>query len=72
MTHEPHSDTHAALATPHATEPHESHGHFDPNAAPMRADVRETFSTGAVAFCAIVGAIAIIGGTIAGLTIVNN
>ena len=64
-----HPDPHAAT---HAADAHDSHGHIDPNAAPSRADVRENFSRGAVAFCAILGAIAIIAGTIAGLTIVNN
>ena len=63
-----HSEPHAALTA----DNHDSHAPADPNAAPMRADVRETFSRGAIAFCAILGAVAIIGGTVAGLTIVNN
>ena len=51
---------------------HDSHGHDDPNAAPMRSDVREQFSSNAVLFCAILGAVAIVAGTFIGLTVVNN
>ncbi|MEO6397184.1 MAG: hypothetical protein ABIP13_01835 [Tepidiformaceae bacterium] len=67
------ADLHPELPTPLAEQHgHEAHPPADPNAAPLRQDVRETFSRGAVAFCAILGAVAIIGGTVAGLTIVNN
>ncbi len=70
------ADTHPApqssLAPAHEAEHHDAHANVDPNAAPLRADVRESFSTGAVIFCAILGAVAVVGGTIAGLTIVNN
>ena len=51
---------------------HDSHGHDDPNAAPMHQDIQESFSTPAVVFCYVLAAIAIIGGLIAGLTIVND
>lgn len=71
MTAEPHADSQDAVAIPEATETRDAHGHTDPNAAPMRADVRETFSTGAVAFCAIIGVVAIVGGVVAGLTLAN-
>ncbi len=70
------ADTHpapqSALAPAHEAEHHVSQATVDPNAAPLRADVRETFSRGAVIYCAILGAAAVIGGTIAGLTIVHN
>lgn len=65
-------ETDIAMAPSHAADAHDSHGSADPSAAPLRADVRETFSTRAVAFCAVVGGVAIVAGTIAGLTIVNN
>ena len=68
-------ETDIAMAPAHAADAHDSHdshGSVDPSAAPLRADVRETFSTRAVAFCAVVGGVAIVAGTIAGLTIVNN
>ncbi|MBA4180632.1 MAG: hypothetical protein C0506_08605 [Anaerolinea sp.] len=64
--HEP-----ALTADPHAA--HDSHGHeTDPNAAPMRGDVRDQFSSRAVLFCAVLAAIAIVAGTVLGLSIVNN
>ena len=72
------ADTHAAQQSAPAHEgsgghdPHDSHGHDDPNAAPMRSDVREQFSSNAILFCAILGAIAIVAGTFIGLTVVNN
>ncbi|MEP7216040.1 MAG: hypothetical protein ABI782_07280 [Anaerolineaceae bacterium] len=67
-----HPGTHAGAAPAHPADAHDSHGPVDPNAAPLRADVRETFSPRAVAFCAIVGAVAIVAGTVAGLTLVSS
>ena len=46
------------------------HGHDDPNAAPMHLDVQRTFPTGAVVFCYLLAAAALIGGVITGLTII--
>ncbi len=66
------ADPHSALTPAHEAGHHDSHAAVDPNTAPLRADVRESFSTGAVIFCAILGAVAVVGGTIVGLTIVNN
>ena len=64
-----HPETNTAPAPAHTDG---SHAAVDSNAAPLRADVRETFSTRAVAFCAIVGTVAIVAGTIAGLTLANS
>jgi hypothetical protein len=51
-------------------EGHDSHGQpEDPNAAPMRLDVRESFPVSAVLFCVVLGAIAIVAGTLVGLTV---
>jgi hypothetical protein len=49
---------------------HAAHGHDDPNAAPMHQDVKETFSPGAVWFCYLLAAAALIGGLVTGLTII--
>ena len=46
------------------------HGHDDPNAAPMHLDVRRTFPTGAVVFCYLLAAVALVSGVITGLTII--
>ena len=51
---------------------HDTHGHEDPNAAPMHHDIVEKFSPGAVLFCYVLAAAALLGGLIAGLTIVND
>lgn len=71
------AETHAiAHPTDHADEhaAHDDHGHGpeDPNASPLRGDVRDTFSTGAIAFCAVLGLVAIVAGTVIGLTVINN
>ena len=65
-------DTHVPTAPAPPANAHDSHPLMDPTAAPLRADVREAFSTRAMVFCAVVCAVAIIAGTVAGLTIVNN
>ncbi|MGB4862310.1 MAG: hypothetical protein WBO97_07615 [Tepidiformaceae bacterium] len=49
---------------------HDAHGHIDPNAAPMHSDVKMTFSTGAVVYCYLLAAVALIAGVVAGLTII--
>ena len=67
-----HPETNIAPVPAHTEDAHGSHAVVDPNAAPLRADVRETFITRAVAFCAIVGTVAIVAGTIAGLTLANS
>jgi hypothetical protein len=46
--------------------------HDDPNAAPMHHDIQEHFSSGAVLFCYLLAAIALIAGVISGLTIIND
>lgn len=63
-----------AIAHPTDHAAHDDHGHGpeDPNAAPMRSDVRDAFSPGAIAFCAILGVVAIVAGTVIGLTVINN
>ena len=62
-------------ATPHETDQHEGEGHHapeDPNAAPTHLDVREQFSFAQMAVIWGFGAIAIVAGIVAGLTVVNN
>ncbi len=44
----------------------------DPNVAPMHHEIQENFSSGQVLFAVLMAAVAIVGGLIAGLTIVNN
>jgi hypothetical protein len=51
---------------------HDAHGHDDPNAAPMHHEIQEQFSAGAVLFCYLLAALALLGGLVAGLTIVND
>ena len=46
--------------------------HDDPNAAPMHHEIQEGFSRGAVVFCYLLAAIALIAGLVAGLTIIND
>lgn len=46
--------------------------HDDPNAAPMHHDIQERFSGGAVLFCYLLAAVALIAGVISGLTIIND
>ncbi len=55
---------------PDAHDPH--HAPADPNAAPMRQEVRSSFSRGQLLFAWTLGAIAIVGGTILGVLVVNN
>lgn len=51
----------------------DSHGAVeDPNVAPMHHEIQENFSGGQVMFAVLMAVIAIAGGLIAGLTIVNN
>jgi len=54
----------------HAEDAH--HAPADPNVAPTHGDVRTSFSAGQLAFVWILGAIAIVAGIAAGLTVVNN
>ncbi len=51
---------------------HDAHAQADPNAAPMHPDIQEKFSRGAVLFCYLLAAVALISGVVAGLTIVND
>ena len=48
------------------------HAPVDPNAAPMRQEVRADFSRSQLMFAWALGAIAIVGGTIFGILLVNN
>lgn len=50
----------------------DAHGADDPNAAPMHHEIHERFSSWQVAFCVVLGAIAIVGGLVAGLLVVND
>lgn len=66
-----------ALAHPSVSEQHESddHGHdapADPNVAPTHSDVKNDFTLGQVAVVWALGAIAVVGGIVLGLTVVNN
>jgi hypothetical protein len=49
----------------------ETHGHEDPNAAPMHHDIVERFGDGAVAFCYLLAFIALVAGVVAGLALVE-
>jgi hypothetical protein len=51
---------------------HDSHGHVDPNAAPMHTDVQETFPVSAVVFCYVLAAITLIAGLVTGILVVND
>lgn len=51
---------------------HGAHGEADPNAAPMHHDIVETFSPGAVLFCYVLAALALISGVVAGLVFIND
>ncbi|MEO8538238.1 MAG: hypothetical protein ABI577_00765 [bacterium] len=51
---------------------HDSHAPADPNAAPLRQDIRQSFSPGAVLFCYALAAIALVSGIVAGLTLIND
>ena len=51
---------------------HDAHSHEDPNAAPMHHEIQERFSTPAVLFCYALAALALLGGLIAGLTVIND
>ncbi len=51
---------------------HDAHGHADPNAAPMHHEIKETFSPGAVLFCYLLAAVALIAGVITGITVIND
>ena len=44
----------------------------DPNAAPLRQQVRSDFSLGQLLYVWILGAIALVGGLVAGLILVNK
>ncbi len=48
------------------------HAPADPNVAPTHGDVKASFTAGQLAFAWILGAVAIVGGIVAGLTLVNN
>ena len=50
----------------------DSHDVEDPNVAPMHHEIQENFSTGQVTLAVLMAIIAIVGGLVAGLTIVNN
>lgn len=51
----------------------DSHGHApDPNTAPTRSEVKESFSQVDVVICIALGLIAIAAGTICGIIFVNN
>lgn len=55
------------------TDSHDSHhAPADPNAAPMRQEVRFDFSMGQLLYAWLLGAVAIIGGTVLGIVLVNN
>lgn len=55
------------------TDTHESHhAPADPNTAPMRQEVRFEFSASQLLFAWALGAIAIVGGTVFGILLVNN
>jgi hypothetical protein len=48
------------------------HAPTDPNAAPMRQEVRSDFSRGQLLFAWTLGAVAIVGGAIFGVLLVNS
>jgi len=48
------------------------HAPADPNAAPMRQEVRSSFSRSQLLFAWTLGAVAIVGGTVFGVLLVNN
>ena len=52
---------------------HDPHGAVtDPNVAPSHLDVRAQFSSLQVAFCVVLGGIAIVAGIVVGLTVTNS
>jgi len=53
-------------------ESHDAHAPQDPNASPMHPEVHESFSRAAVLFCYALAAVALIGGLVAGLAIIND
>lgn len=58
-----------------ATDVHDAHNPHhddDPNVAPTHAEIEERFTPVQVAFCAVLAAVAIVGGIVAGLTITNT
>lgn len=66
-----------AIAHPSVSEQHESdpHGHdapADPNVAPTHSNVKNDFTYAQVAVAWVLGAIAVVGGIVLGLTVVNN
>jgi hypothetical protein len=51
----------------------DSHGHAsDPDAAPTRSEIKESFSQVDVVICIALGVVAIAAGTICGIIFVNN
>lgn len=51
----------------------DSHGEdLDPNASPMRQQIKEDFSSAAVAFAVSLGAIAAIAGLVLGIVLAND
>jgi hypothetical protein len=65
-----------ALTSPRSafmSDAHDTHhAPTDPNAAPMRQEVRSDFSRGQLLFAWTLGAVAVVGGAIFGVLLVNS
>jgi hypothetical protein len=66
------SGAHAVEEQPHAEDPMHSPLDLEPETAPLHHDIRQSFSWGQMAYVWILGAIAVVGGIVLGLTAVNN
>lgn len=66
--------TQAPVADHAEQDAHDGHhaAPADPNAAPLRQQVRSEFSMGQLLYAWILGAIALVGGTVAGLILLNK
>lgn len=56
----------------HGSDTHGHDGPVDPNVAPTHSDVRRDFSMAQMTVAWALGAIAVVGGVILGLTVINN
>ncbi|MEO9256490.1 MAG: hypothetical protein ABI305_13195 [Tepidiformaceae bacterium] len=66
------SSPHAVDADPHAGDPMHPPADIDPDVAPLHQNIRQSFTWGQMAYIWILGAIAVVGGVVLGLTAANK
>jgi hypothetical protein len=66
------STAHAVEQPEHAEDPAHSPIDLEPDAAPMHHDIKQSFTWGQMVYVWALGAIAVVGGIVLGLTAVNK